>query len=79
MNSQENKVFIEKLMAAKQLEKEALMMLLPDKMKSHLDVIGKEVRSMMTEMIQEIFTEQPETTEKATDQQSEKVKKVDIE
>lgn len=79
MNHKINMAFIEKMMEAKQLEKEALMMFLPENMKGHLEVIGKEVKAMMKECILEMVSDHG--TDSGGDGQSpsnNKVKKVDI-
>jgi hypothetical protein len=54
MNQQTTVNFIEKMLAAKQMELEAVTTLLPDKMRGHLDVIGREVKSMLTEGLVDI-------------------------
>lgn len=69
--------FIEKMMEAKKLEKEALMMLFPDKVKGHLDVVGKELKSMVMECLLDSST--GHTSEAKRSQGKDKVKKVDIE
>ena len=72
--------FIEKMMEAKKLEKEALMLLFPDKVKGHLDVIGKELKSMLMECVLDSSTEPVEgTSEAKRSQGKDNVKKVDIE
>ncbi|HZK53665.1 MAG TPA: hypothetical protein VFC84_05680 [Desulfosporosinus sp.] len=72
--------FIEKMMEAKKLEKEALMMLFSDKVKVHLDVVGKELKSMLMECLLDSSTGHAETTPEAKRSQGkDKVKKVDIE
>ncbi|GAU76030.1 hypothetical protein [Fusibacter sp. 3D3] len=70
---------IEKLIEAKKLEKEALMMLLPQKMQRHLEVISKELKDMACEYISDLALKQD--TQKSTEQNEVKthgVKKVDI-
>jgi len=63
-----NAQVIEKLIEAKRLEKEAFMMLLPEKMQKHLEVIGNEVKAMLLDYILDVNEEE----------KSPKVKKVDI-
>ncbi|MBF4695576.1 hypothetical protein [Fusibacter ferrireducens] len=70
---------IEKLIEAKKLEQEALMMLLPKKMQSHLEVISNELKDMACEYITDLA--QKLDTQKSTKQNEAKthgVKKVDI-
>lgn len=43
--------FIKKIMEAKRLEHEALMILLPEKMQKHVSVISKELKAMVVESI----------------------------
>ena len=50
MNSQA----IEKFIHAKQLEKEALMMMVPERYRKHLNVISREVTAMLIEIIEDI-------------------------
>ena len=72
--------FLEKMIEAKKLEKEALMMLFPDKVKGHLEVLGKELKSMMMDCIPDLSTGPVEnTSESKRSQGKDKVKKVDIE
>lgn len=83
-----NAEVIEKLMEAKRLEKEALMMLVPEKMKGHLEVICGELQAMALELLleaqkspstQEEKSEKVEKSEKAEKSSSStKVKKVPI-
>ena len=73
--------FLGKMMEAKKLEKEALMMLLlPDKAKGHLEVLGKELKSMLMECVLDLSTGHVENTSESNGSQGkDKVKKVDIE
>lgn len=43
--------FFEKMIEAKRLEQEALMMLLPEKMQKHVSVISRELKAMLMESI----------------------------
>lgn len=70
MNHQTRLAFFEKIMEAKQKEMEAIMMLVPDKMKGHIEVIGKEVKMMLKDCLMEKPTNHT--------QSNSKVKKVDI-
>ena len=74
-----NVEIIEKLIEAKKLEKEALMMLFPKKMQGHLEVIGNELKKMACEYIMDLDLKQSEkkSTEKK-EAQYHGVKKVDI-
>jgi len=75
-----SKEFLEKMMEAKKLEKEALMMLFPDKVVGHLDVVGKELKSMLMECLLDSRKGLVENTSEANRGQGRnKVKKVDIE
>lgn len=70
---------IEKLIEAKKLEKEALMMLLPKKMQGHLEVISNELKDMACEYIADLALNQD--SQKTSEQKKAKshgVKKVDI-
>lgn len=81
MNHKINVAFLEKIMEAKQMEKEALMMLLPDKMKGHLEVIGKEVKAMFIDCLLEMNSDHVTGAGSGrTDhsQSKDKVRKVDI-
>lgn len=72
-----NAEFLEKMAEAKKLEKEALAMLLPEKVQGHLDVIEKEIKEMLRECLEKkIFGSMGSEKEK---EESGKVKKVDIE
>ncbi len=79
MNHNMNMAFIEKMLEAKQMEKEALMMLLPANMKGHLEVIVEEVKAMLKDCIFEMNSNGE--TDSGGDHQSQSkvgVKKVDI-
>lgn len=77
-----NSEVIEKLMEAKRLEKEALMMLLPEKMQGHLEVISNEVKAMVFDYIEDFNKKQEDESchDRAYKKNSNtsKVKKVDI-
>jgi len=69
-----NSEALEKFKEAKRLEKEALKMILPEEMVTHIEVISQEIKMMIEEMCG--F----ESAEKKEDKKtSSKVKKVDIE
>ena len=71
MNEQRNDRFISKFLEARQLDKEAFQMLLPDSVKPHVQAIEKEVKEMILECLcgKETHQKKSEGT----------VKKVDIE
>ena len=46
-----NHEFIDKMKEAKKLEGEALLLILPEKVRGHVEVIEKEVKSMFLELI----------------------------
>ena len=79
MQNQINSDFLQKIIEAKRMEMEAVLMLLPDKMKGHIEVIGQEVGTMVKEFILEAYAGQREDTAKTghTTANS-KVRKVDI-
>jgi hypothetical protein len=79
------KVAVEKLIEAKKLECDALMMFVPEKMRSHLEVISNEVKSMLIDIIFETSEDSgngPDdsnsTTKTSKKSSKSKVKKVDI-
>lgn len=79
MNPNRNSAFLEKWMEARKLEKEALMMLLPDKLKGHLDVIGKELKAILMECVLDLGTDHKVgTSESDQSRDKGKVHKVDI-
>jgi hypothetical protein len=49
--------FISKLIEAKKLEKDALMMILPEKTKKHVKAIGKEIKEMFLECVLDLEKE----------------------
>ena len=70
---------IDTLIQAKKMEKEAIMKLIPDNMKGHLNVIGRELKAMLIEYLQEGDTHKKTTSE--TEEHKDNttsVKKVDI-
>ena len=77
-----NNEIIEKLIEAKKLEKEALMMLLPEKLQGHLEVIGNEVKAMLLDCVEELNMKDDEkqsaNKESNKDKSPSKVRKVDI-
>ena len=79
MNPQTSIAFMEKMMEAKKLEMEAIMLLLPDKMKGHIEVIGNEVKLMLKECLLDMAAKHGQDTAEASQTPgSSKVKKVDI-
>lgn len=71
---------VEKLIAAKKLEKEAIALLLPPKMMGHLDVIFGELEAMVLEtLLERKAREQESSGEKVNNANKvSKVKKVPI-
>jgi len=71
--------FMEKFMEAKRLEKEAFMMLVPNRVRGHLEVIKKEAGEMFMECMMELFVrEKASTREAEKETEGGKVKKVTI-
>jgi len=71
--------FMEKFMEAKRLEKEAFMMLVPNRVRGHLEVIKKEAGEMFMECMMELFVrEKASTREAGKETEGGKVKKVTI-
>lgn len=66
--------FLEKMAEAKKLELDAISLLLPNRTKEHIDVIGKEVKSMFMEYIQEVVKNDNVSSETSNSN----VRKVDI-
>lgn len=66
--------FLEKMAEAKKLELDAILLLLPNRTKEHIDVIGKEVKSMFMEYIQEVVKNDNVNSETSNSN----VRKVDI-
>ncbi len=71
--------FIEKMLEAKKLEKEAIMLLLPDHIKEHINVISMELKAMLVDIILDanVGTGQSSETNSQTEKNN-RVKKVDI-
>ncbi len=78
MNYQTTHAFMEKIIQAKQLEKEALLMLLPDHVKGHLNVIEKEVKALMIELLIDTATHKKESSSANEDSRRSHVNKVNI-
>jgi len=77
--SQSNLNFIKRLMKAGELEKEAILTLLPDKTRGHVEVIGNEIKEMIMEtLVDQCFNGQKEA-DKEDSPEEKRVKKVDIE
>lgn len=79
--SQENvkEKFMETFMEAKRLEKEAFMMLIPERVKEHLDVIKNEATAMFGECLVEILAQRKSSKQEAKEgTQKGKVTKVTI-
>lgn len=67
-----NAVTIEKLLEAKRLEKEALLAMLPENMHKHIEVIGKEIKAMVFECLQNGYQESSNTQESSKSQETTK-------
>lgn len=73
-----NREFIDKMLQAKKLEKEAWLSVLPESQRKHLQVIGKEMGEMLREYVAEtVFTKG--TGKKESKAEEKTVKKVIIE
>lgn len=48
-----NREFINKMMEAKRLEGQALMSILPENVRCHVEVIGKEIKAILLECVTE--------------------------
>ncbi len=57
MNQSNTLDFIQKMLQAKKLEAEALLMLVPEKTRAHLEVIGKELGFMLKDCLMDLFLE----------------------
>lgn len=68
-----NKMFISKMLKAKQLELEALSELLPENVQGHMSVIGNELKVMAEETIINAYKDKTKTKENKT------VNKINIE
>lgn len=71
-----NLAALEKFREAKQLEKEALMMMFPESVVGHLEVISGEVKALLIELLSESLKKDKET--QCTKAAESKIKKVDI-
>jgi hypothetical protein len=72
-----NREFVDKMIEAKKLEGEALMMLLPENVRGHVEVIEKEMKAIVVETIAE-FAMDKNKCEKDSDKARNKVHKVEI-
>jgi hypothetical protein len=52
-----NREFLDKMKEAKKLEREALKLVLPKNVRGHIEVIEKEMKSMLKECIADCFAE----------------------
>lgn len=79
MNRTDTMVFIQKMLQAKRMEAEALLLLVPEKVRGHMKVIGKELGSMVMECLNEVFI-RPDGSEpdKMKREPEHGVRKVDI-
>ncbi len=69
--------FIDKMKEAKKLEKEAYMLILPENVRGHVEVIEREMKAMFLEGIAECVMGKTEDAKSSGAAQS-KVHKVDI-
>jgi hypothetical protein len=79
MNRTDTMVFIQKMIQAKRMEAEALLLLVPEKTRGHMKVIGKELGSIVMECLAEVFIK-PDGSEpdKVKYDTTQAVRKVDI-
>jgi len=71
--------FMEKFMEAKRLEKEAFMLLVPDRVRGHLEVIKKEAGEMFMECMIDLFAQEKAGKRELEEEKEEgKIKKVTI-
>jgi len=71
--------FMKKFMEAKRLEKEAFMLLVPDRVRGHLEVIKKEAGEMFMECMIDLFAQEKADKREAEEEKEEgKIKKVTI-
>ncbi len=79
MSRTDTMAFIQKMMQAKRMEAEALLLLVPEKAREHMTVIGKELRSMVMECLAEVFIKPDEAEpDKVKREPVHEVRKVDI-
>jgi|ADurb_H2B_03_Slu_FD_contig_51_1069403_length_1179_multi_3_in_0_out_0_2 hypothetical protein len=71
-----NSEFIQKMIQAKKLEKEAVLTLLPKSLSGHLDVIENEMKMMIMDLAKECVAESVRAA--ANPGEDKKVKKVSI-
>lgn len=79
MNRTNTMAFIQKMIQAKRMEAEALLLLVPEKTREHIKVIGTELGSMVMECLTDVFIK-PDGAEpgKAKNDTAQAVRKVDI-
>jgi hypothetical protein len=77
MEDDMNREFVDKMIEAKKLEGEALMMILPENVRGHVEVIEKEIKAIVVETIAE-FALDKNKREKDSDKARNKVHKVEI-
>jgi len=79
MDGNRNRAFLEKMMEAGRLQKEAILLLLPDKTKAHFTVIGHELKSMLMEcLVDGCINIRQTAAESGKDSSNGHVRKVDI-
>lgn len=72
-----NREFIDKMIEAKKLEQEALMLILPEKVRGHVEIIEKEIKAIFLECIAECTVGKSEQ-DKNSEASNNKVHKVEI-
>ena len=72
-----NKEMMQRIKMAGDYQRKAIRALFPEEMGEHLDVIEKEIKAMVIELVVEIAKEQKTTVNK--EDRNNKTKKVDIE
>ncbi len=79
MNRTNTMAFIQKMIQAKRMEAEALMLLVPEKTRGHIKVIGKELGAIMMDCLAEVFIKTGRSeVDKVKQDTAPAVRKVDI-
>lgn len=55
MNRTDTRTFFQKMIQAKRMEAEAILLLFPEKAREHMKVIGKELSCMILECLSDVF------------------------
>ena len=79
MNRTDTMAFIQKMIQAKRMEAEALLLLVPEKARGHMKVIGNEIGAMLLDCLAEVV-KKPDGSEpgKVKLESTQAVRKVDI-